>query len=255
MNKAIEHIYEIDLHARHLERLSVDEKAFLAVISYGVSELNALSRIHIFSYPPEGLPKAVEWQATIQRHTILRCWAAKIFELFQFLESSYKERLDSQALVDLLEERRVVIDELKADQGFALNRLIRDQATNHYSLSQARKTIRSADTDYDARVLLHDMDGNCCFPMGEEIVFAGRLSSYGKGHPELKDPGQIITAWLEWALKVSKAARSIHARFFENIMSSKTDRIVARQSAHYIDINLTMRASEMTIPIYLRREE
>jgi hypothetical protein len=67
---------------------------------------------------------------------------------------------------------------LTSDSNYLLAKTIRDHSTNHYLVSPAAANLQYVSKNAKVAAYLHETQGNSYYPIGEEVVFSGRLSRH-----------------------------------------------------------------------------
>lgn len=244
---------EYRIRESELEHLDELKLSVLAVLSFAVSEMNALARIYITTMDAEGHGKAIEAGINIQKQTIMRTWSAKVFEALEFLEGLPQSGKNVDD--DFLDFRRFAvsqIEELKSQPGFQILRALRHEAANHYSLKAARKSLKASNGSRDATFYLHELDGNSFFAYGEEVLFLQRLERLrvDLSIPD-EDAGKLLDEWISWAIKVKHAVAQALLYFFDRFLWSKLDKKFQDQ-IYYVDKGLVAARGEISIPLLVR---
>jgi hypothetical protein len=87
---------------------------------------------------------------------------------------------------------------------------IRHEVANHYTLKAAKKNLRFISPEADLSLYVHELRGNSFYPMGEEVIFAGRLNRHLSGSAADIPPSDAFDEWLDWSLKATNLANKVH---------------------------------------------
>ncbi|MFN8993274.1 MAG: hypothetical protein ACK5X3_06380, partial [Pseudomonadota bacterium] len=179
-NTAIEYFVELEMRWKEFDPLSDDEKAALSIVCFAVTEVNALMRIYAFAEHHFTGNAAIDYGMLAQSHSLLRCWSAKLFEFSEFITFKDKNnRTSTPSLLALSKKHVAAFDVLKSANGYGAARYLRHETTNHYFLDPVRKNLPHVSDRANCNFYLHQLNGNSHFPMGEEVVFVGRLNRDG----------------------------------------------------------------------------
>ncbi len=189
----------------------------------------------------------------MQRHLLLRSWSARIFEFYKFIgEESDKPSCDDEALQKLFQDSNQSFETLKRRLGFEIARDLRNEATNHYSLKAAKKNLASVPCHADCSFYLHEIDGNSFYPMGEEVMFIGRMNRKGKSVTTENDRAALFNEWMGWNLDANRWVKDTHVSFADRIFISKTDKRATKMS-HWIPYSMVGDKDAFKIPVLLRK--
>ncbi|WP_156874836.1 hypothetical protein [Sulfitobacter alexandrii] len=233
--------------------LSEDQQALFGLVNYAASELNALQRVYI------GLSHSVvsePWlDATIliQRNSILRVWSAKIFEFFDCIEQLVNKKGLDAVVRNLVDEAERELVQLRADDGYALVRNVRHEATNHFSFKAAKKNLPYLADHADCNLYLHELDGNSYYPMGEELMFIARLNRHGANLSSKEEKAKALDDWMEWNFKANAWVRKFHLAVFKRVLDGQVPDRFARETWKWVDPVLVADTSPPTAPLFLRK--
>ncbi|MEP1962496.1 hypothetical protein [Tateyamaria sp.] len=253
-NKAIVEITKYALSKKDFEDIPEDQVALIGLLNYAATELNCLQRVYIAS--SQGLTGENHLDVGIasQRYTLLRVWSAKLFELMQCLEDLCKpNRKIDEVVLEVATTAREAMVELKENDAYPLVRNIRDNATNHYSFKDAKKNLRHVSEGADFSLYLHEMDGNSYYPMGEELMFVGRINRFGSGLSGKAARQNLLNAWMDWNLLANHWVRATHVDAFERLVMSKYPRRAAWSKKHYVPVNLVGNIEKPVVPLFMKR--
>lgn len=256
INTAIEHLVEYPLSQSELNELSRDQQGVVAVLSYAVSETNALSRCYIACMHANTDKPEIEAALNIQRFTILRTWSAKLFEAHEFLQFGGKKRnTEDEEILKLADEVLSEFSALRSGAGFKLAKCIRHEATNHYSLSAAVKNLGHISPRANFNMYLHDLNGNSFYPIGEEVMFLGRLNRFGANLSEMEEKKKAIGDWLDWNLEANRWLGEAHLRYVRKFILDRNPKKYGRKKAYWIDPRLVGTKAEIKVPVFYRKGE
>jgi hypothetical protein len=256
--RAIEFFSELDLKWHHLDEMNDDQKSALAVICFAVSEVNALSRMYLFAHHElSGFP-AIDFAIMTQVHSVLRNWSAKLFEMSEFLSFRDKDnRTTDKQLIRLGSAALDAFKKLKDDEGYRVARALRHEATNHYLLGPVRKNLPFVSDRANCTFFLHKQRGNSIYPLGDEVLFAGRLNREGAKFDTTSEKKQAYDKWFDWNLKATDWLHDVHLDFFREFIGpiAKKHRLRLRLRDYWIDPILVSDRDSPKIPVVFRNSK
>lgn len=226
MNSAIVQFDEFHLPYASPRKLPDDYIAALGVMGYAVSELNILSRIYLAQASEDIGQRAIDEIIKAQKLFVLRAWSSKLFEVREFLLSlTGKKALTKDNLLQRLAREAVeALDKLSSTDGYKAANDIRHEAAHHYSFTAAKKNIAHLPDDALYDVMLHRHNGNDFFPLGEYLMFHGRLLRRWKADQELSDKQIKFEVWLKWCMEAKASVDEAHAKFIGELLFAQLDR-------------------------------
>ena len=144
------------------------------------------------------------------------------------------------------------MEELKADKTYHLVQNIRDNATNHYDFKSAKKNLKHIGENANCNFYLHKMDGNSYYPLGEEMMFVGRVNRFGSSLGTKEERAKLLSDWMEWNLRANRWARGVHVSAFVKIVDAKFPKRSAWSKKHYVPTRLVSEVDEPSVPIFFR---
>lgn len=250
--KAIVHLEELHLTWRQLnDVLSKDELAAISILSYAVTELNTLRRTFLCLAADYESDKAIRAVQSIQAHVFMRIVSSKLFEVTDFLRDISLPKSDCGAeVVGLSKDALRKLDELPQTKGFQVARRIRHEATNHFSLKAALKNIPYVKDDANCDLYFHKLNGNCFYPVGEEVMFGGQLERCGVSYSGPEDEGDVVADWLNWCIAANNWLEDILAEFYKKLLFDRLPPQGIRKSAYWVNPGLVADTDNVTIPVF-----
>lgn len=256
MNKALVHLEEYHLSWDELKTLPEDHLAAVAVLSYAVSETNALLRIYLSQDHAYVEKKAINSASNIQRFVIIRSISSRLFELEAFLKEITGQDESKKDQLRLLGRAALVgFNKLKNSEEYELARTIRHDATNHYSFSSAKKNLMRVHKGADCNMYMHRMNGNCFYPFGEEVMFHARLNRRWANISSKKERDQKFKKWLDWTLKMKSWLDEVHANFTDELVFKPLGRNSVRKEVYWVQQNFVSKAKDKLTPIFLDKSD
>lgn len=255
---AIESYLEINLKWKHLDALSVDQKAALAIVCFAVTEVNSLSRLYLFSQHPHAGEDAIDFAIMAQTNSLLRSWSAKLFEFSDFLTfKDRSNRTDDEKIRKIAAESLEDFAKLLEGNGYNTARALRHEATNHYLLGPVRKNLPYVSESATTTFFLHRKNGSSVYPIGDEVVFAARLNRIGASFDTYEQRVALYKEWFDWNLAATKWLHAVHLRFFVDLVKPILLRngIASRRRDYWIDPSLVGSIDGPRIPIFFRGTE
>lgn len=251
--KAIEYLTEYKLSLADLEDLHEDLSAALAVTCYAVSEINTLMRLYIFSSHQVIDNEVIDAASMIQRGVLLRTWSSKLFEFSEFIHLNGKHNKTKNVdLIELAKQAQKSFEQLKQEKGFDLVRNIRHEASNHYCLNPARKNLKHLSPTSKLSFYLHEKNGNSFFPMGEEVMFIGRINRHATSETTKEEKSQLYNTWMNWNLMASNWLGEVHHLFVKRLVLERFSERKAERKDYWIPPTMVGEVGEIITPIFIR---
>lgn len=255
---AIEYFVELEMRWKEFDPLSDDQKAALSIVCFAVTEVNALMRMYAFTeHDPSG-KAAIDYGVLAQSHSLLRSWSAKLFEFSEFITFKDKNnRTSDKALLHLSEKHTATFENLKLASGYGAARYLRHEATNHYLLDPVRKNLPYVSDRANCNFYLHQLNGNSHFPMGEEVVFVGRLNRDSVRLATEEEKKKTYRDWWTWNLSATNWLNEVHLDFYREFVAPlvKATGKTARRRVYWIDPRLVGVPEQEKVPIFARKEQ
>lgn len=251
MGTPIEHIYEYRLSFDQFQALSKLEQAALAISSFAATEANTLMRLYVCAALPMIGDSAVDAINSLQRHTTLRIWSAKLFEFQNFIrELNTKCRQDNHQLVPIVSDMMRKSRQLRTGPGYKIVEEVRNSSSNHYLLDRALENLEHLSPLADLRMFAHELEGNSVSPIGEEVMFVGILNRFKTEAQE----ANYYEAWHKWNTQASKWLKECHLAFWEETAFKQFPEIYGRKKAHWLPEEFVGEIDSDFTPLFLRRQ-
>jgi hypothetical protein len=193
-----------------LEGASHDLKAATALASLAVNDLNMIMKMYLCTGETRPEDKEILVAFACHRSSVLRIWSSKLFEFRQFVEGRRSmHRSSDKDVREILDNAK---DELAAAEdpiARSLARSIRNELSNHYSLSAARKNLRHVPDDADCSLYLHEKVGNSFYPMGDVFGLIGTLSRLSSSVDQ-GDLSALHDRWFAWCERTTRWVQAVH---------------------------------------------
>lgn len=239
-----------------MQSLPEDQQAALAILSYAVSETNALAKLYICqSHEMTGI-EAIDLASTIQRFVVLRSWSARLFEIEQFLTlGGKKKKTDDSALMSLASAAIQDFESIRTHQGYAIARDLRNEATSHYSFDAAKKNLSHVSNNSNCTMYLHELNGNSFFPLGEEVMFQGRLNRKGSNLASREERAQLLKYWYDWNLLANKWLADAHVNFIKTLVIERFEGKGARKKTYWVPKEFVGTKEDRMTPVFLEKSD
>lgn len=254
-NKAVVQFGEFQVSLETLRKLPSEHVAALAAFGFCITELNAIRRIYLAQPNETTDNKVIEQLQNSQQLVVIRTWSSKLFEAYQFLESlcgkkpvtrdPLLQQLASDALKDL--------GKLSSSEGYQTARDIRNEISNHYLFSVALKNFPHVHSDALCNIYSHDYSGNDFFPLGESVMFHGRLHRKWKDMASLSDRMREFHLWLDWCQRAHRSLELSHASFIGRLLFDPLRRRKLVQKTYYVSPSLVGYPLDHKIPLIFRK--
>lgn len=253
--KAIEYLVEYSISKKEFDDLDPDLAAASAIVCYAYSEINTLRRLYLFSTHDLIDNDVIDSMNFMQRQVLLRVWSAKLFEFADFLELKKYSKTNNETLKGLAKSARQSFEMLKADDAYKTVRLIRNEATNHYALSPAKKNLAHIGKSPLLSLCMHEIGGNSFFPLGEEVMFIGRMNRIaGKGSTK-EEISEVYKKWLSWNILATKWLNEVHSLFLSKILMEKFPDRKALRRNYWLPMDMVGEVGEIKTPLFVRTDE
>ena len=252
---AIEFLVEFPITSGDLASLSEERRTMYALLSFAINELNTLGRLSGFAAHPPCGQENIDIVSAIQSATVLRVWSAKLFELFDALESCEKQVAADAGLLEFIVEFKNRFSQQRQSEGYSVARNIRHESTNHYKFDAIRKNLNFIDESANCKLQFHSLLGNSFYPYGEEIAFVGRINRhFSSSKDSLKGPEQI-QLWMAWNLEVTKLANEVFQRFLKKFIIGAFPKRRGSRKTYWIPPSLVAEIGSVKVPVFIRKSE
>ena len=249
--KAIEHLHKVTFSKEQMSKLSKDQQGVLAVLSFAVTEANTLQRIYIHSEHQNTGQDDIDILVATQRFVLLRTWSAALFEFIEFVKSlSKKNGTNCSQLIEWQSNCLSLGKDVVKGEGYTLARNLRHEAANHYNFGAAKKNLDYLSPSANLNMYMHALNGNSYFPMGEEVMFIGRINRTGEGPESIQGDTSKIDNWMAWNIKASKWLNDCNFEFYSLFIRSLKLRAVKR--CYWIPPELVSSEESQNVPLFIR---
>ncbi|WP_299026012.1 hypothetical protein [uncultured Sulfitobacter sp.] len=235
-------------------RLSEHEQILLALLSYAISETNALWRVFVCAIQTTTGTVQVDQAVAVQRGVLLRTWSSKLFEFDKALKDLRQRPKIDPALKSFVDDMR---SKLAGPDKTKIPKLVeefRNEAGNHATVSAAKKNLDFLSKTAPLNMLFSDLEANTVLPLGEELFFAARYNRYlsetGKDRLSI-DP---FEEWLAW----NQAATRELMAFIDEYLTTFVFKEKCHSEWEEIELHLSKvfadSASGRQVPIFLKME-
>ncbi len=247
-SQRIQKLHVVRLKLRNLDALTKPQKATLAMVSFALSEVNAIRRLSLFSlFSLEGKTE-IEPAALIQRNLILRTLTGKLFEFLKFFEAICAGKAKDKKIRDEFLKFKPKVSALQNGKGYLVAKTIRNCLSNHYDIEMVIRSLSSIPDSCDYSMYLTEQRGNCYFPMGEYVVFGGVMSDSRKQHAVLNETD--LDAWVDWTSNVSELIYEMHKALFRELVHKADPSIRPTERNIYLDPDLVGDIGQQRMPLF-----
>lgn len=253
--KSLAHYLEFQTNWNELSRIPESHLAAVALLQYAVTDVNALRKIYLCQDHDLTGEKATDSAINTHRFVILRSWSSRIFEAIQFLKSGQrKDFCNEPKLKELADEAMGKLYEISQGDGYETARTIRNEATNHYSFSAAKKNLKHVDASMNVNMYIAENCGNQFYPMGEAVMFHALLNRRWSDQTE-QQRTQRFHDWLFWNLDANKWLSDVLGRFVQEIMFNSLGRSSIRKTTYWVSPDYASDRSGKLTPIFVQRRK
>lgn len=247
-------LIQYDLTREGFRSLPEEHQAVLAVLSYAVSEINALQRLFVAQELKMTDFDAVNSAIKIQYFVVLRTWSSKLFEVIDFFDKVFfgkKPEVKDNILLGLASAAAEKINSIRSGAGYDTARDIRNEAAYHYSFKAAKGNLSHVRDQADCRLYTHVHGGNDFYPLGEEVMFQARLERKWKALPSINERNGAFLSWLEWNQKSTHVLGEVCAYFFDKLVFSVVPEIGWSEGAYEIPSSLVGDPKRRKTPVFV----
>jgi hypothetical protein len=97
------------------------------------------------------------------------------------------------------------------------------------------------------------MDGNSFYPLGEEVVFSGRLNRFTSNRVSKEERLQAGKEWMEFNFAATRWVRKVHAAIIRRLLFKKFPARRARPKEYWLPTGYVADIDDQGIPIFLRK--
>lgn len=251
-NKAIIHIAKYPLKKSDFKSIHPDIIAAYTITCHAESEVNTLMKLSISasSIPEES--NAIQTMGLIHHSIIMRIWSAKLFEFWDFMKLSAKyNRTKNSDLVAFCNSMTSEFDNSKDRPGYKTACNLRNETTNHYSLSAARTNFKHTHESLDLSMYLHRSSGNSLYALGENVMSTSSVIRQA-GQNNMEGFREIIDDWFEWNREVTELLKKTNYRIFTDLILPHIPAKKIRETPHYVPYSLVIEHDEPTTPLFMR---
>lgn len=252
-NKAIEFVAEYKLNKTDYDHLHDDLKAGLILTAYAITETNMLMRMYLNSLHPKTGDDLLDSASWTQRHFIIRTLSTKVFEYYEMTTDKHSKNGDAS----WRNEAKLISESIDATDrtiGYSIAKFMRHEAVNHYSLDAARKNLKFTSNKANFSLYVHDKHGNGYYPVGEEVMFVGRLLRYLNKSSKISFE-EAFDAWMQWMREVLFMMSEHYVRMITiHIINKKPDKYAHRRM-HYVPFSMVQKPNRPTSPLFMRNED
>ncbi len=254
----LERIGKYELRKSDFDAHDLDSVAALAALSYAVSEINVVLRLYLFIDHDFDGPPELDSINHVQRNVLLRILSAKIFEASEMVQLRGRyNRSNSVHLKSTLLPFQKSFKRLKRHPGYTLVQNLRNEATNHCTLNAARLNLSEIPDTSDFSFLLHSMDGNCLYLMGETVMHYGRVlrqSNEREAENPLGDSTEY-DIWMSWNMATLRWLRRVHTRLAEKLTIDHFEGKLGRELTMWIPEGASAKPKSRLTPFFVRKDE
>ncbi|MYM55072.1 hypothetical protein [Thalassovita mangrovi] len=197
------------------QKLSRSELAALSVSSYCASDVNNFSKLTWLSnFEPSG-STAIDWMKYGQEVGLLRALTIRLFEFWRFIQRCKNQNGDvGEIACEVTTEFFWIEDSV----GYDVASKIRDTATAHTSLKDAKQAADTLADELEITFLDTANRHNSFYSLGEEAFIFGQLSALIDDQHSV---GDLIECWFGWAESVANVLTVFHVRLVERLVLNR----------------------------------
>lgn len=244
----------LPLEWEEVRHLPVEKKALYFSLCFVVSELNALQRLALLSFEVFPSQREFEAAARIQSNSLIRVISGKCHEAGKFLLSCVEKSRDKEVreICKVFVKR---FESIEAEKGRFVSEYIRHKVAHHLDFREAVKSTSRVSSSINLNCYIHEADGNCFFPAGEDAIFEAGLV---KAAPDAKHrihSDEDHSAWVSWTTSVISLLKEMHAEVFERFILSSLSGNLRPATSLEIPEKLIARRDVDFLPLFLKGAE
>ena len=251
-NKKIVFLHELKFTDCDIEQIGKDTYAFIATFAYAINEISVFLKLVIQSHGIEPKDQALLQMFAIQQNTLTRVLSAKLVETIK-LFGDYKRHLKNKGKEKYLNALQPSIEALKPiirSPSYEVSRRLRNKVTNHYTFKDSLQNMDgSVSPNASKSIFLHLQQGNSFAPLGEEVVFLGRLWRYFEEETKLKPHIDRVHEWIDWNQLAAKWAIKTFNSFIIWLHHNEFPEKIGGRAEHYLEIDLVGKVGGNRLPI------
>lgn len=255
-NKAFLRFDELSVSSSELKKLPQDQIAFLALLCCCCNEVNTLLRL--YSMHSNSVSEEYDVVKNVDLATKLflaRTLSAKLFEVLQLFEGKNGWHKTKDKVV--LEFRKAALqqlDEMDAKEGKDIAATLRNECTNHYSLSAARQKSHNMAEGRNFTFYMHKLEGNSFYQLGEDLIFSDSFQS-GRWRGGAERTKKDLGIWLDWTITVTNWLKEKCVEFFVLTVPESAFGRLDQHQVYFVDPSLVGALDVSKVPLFLRERQ
>lgn len=256
-NKKIIHLYKLEIPKADLERLSVDEVAFIATMAFAVDELSVFQKLLIQTFNARPSDDDMLGMDQTQQNCLLRVLIAKSFETLKIVENFKRimVRRSKSDRLQILAQFDKDLANFQHNKLYQLAKNIRDYSVSHYIPSEVSKNLQNMESYPQFSAFLHKNSGNSYHPLGEEAVFLARIGRHFREAGRDKWSVEDIRALTDWTIAVSKLNTKTFQRYLLWLHKEFFPDWRLTPVKAYLEQSQYAKADEAILPIFLAADQ
>ncbi|MFK7763670.1 MAG: hypothetical protein AB8B62_10435 [Roseobacter sp.] len=256
-NKKIIHLYKLEIPKADLERLSVDEVAFIATMAFAVDELSVFQKLLIQTFNARPSDDDMSGMYQTQQNCLLRVLIAKSFETLKIVEN-FKRTMVRKSKSDRLQVLTQFEEDLANFQHgelYLLAKDIRNHSVSHYIPPEVSKNLQDMGSYPQFSAFLHENSGNSYHPFGEEAAFLARIGRHFREAGRDKWSVEDFRDLTDWTLSVSSLNTKIFQRYLLWLHKEFFPDWRLTPLKPYLEQSQYAKADEAILPIFLAADQ
>ncbi|WP_336097615.1 hypothetical protein [Roseovarius sp. CH_XMU1461] len=229
------------------EKLSTAELAALSVSSFCASETNNLKKLaKAINY--EGIDsQALNWLILGQESSILRALTVRLLEFRRFV---LKCQNQNGVLGSIATEVGAIISEREESRPFGLQvaKHMRDQASAHSSLDDAKKAINHSSPNTEVIFLDSENRHNSYYSIGDQVFIFDNLLQLSN---DIHDIRGLINEWHLWAMQTADDLTVFHVRLMHALVLDRfPDNRVSNETITFPNNLISDATAPIRLPVF-----
>lgn len=252
MNKKLEKFTEYKIFHSDLEELDELSRSAVVVSNFAITEVNVLGRSSIMLSHNYTHDTFQDYLNTTNRMVIMRLWSAKLFEFFEFFSEVYKKLKADDIVYGVFEEMAIKKKALETSDGYYVARDLRNEATNHYSLSAAKKNYPHLSKQETLSMFVHKHEGNGYFALGDAVMFTGRIARRSGNSQAIELGKEVFKEWMDWNLLAQKWLSELNLQLCKSVFFDRLPDRQGQEMIHWFEPSWVGDVDESRTPLVLR---
>ena len=252
----IEKLIKIKLDKDAIEKIGRHDFAFFSTVCFALNEIFVFHKFLVSTIHEEQKDDDVKLMIFSHQLIMMRNLSAKVVEFIDTLEAQEKVWERGRGIAfNHSGSIRSEISIAKSSVFFSLTKHLRNKMIFHYLVSEALDNIDEISERAELSLLLHNEQGNSCFPIGEEVMLLPAVAKFLKDKNKIETKEQIIKfheGWIDWSIQSSGLCISYAMKYLSFVINKNDLGLWNEEKTYFIEPNLRADIREFKFPVILR---